>query len=225
MNLYFLVEGRRTERQVYPAWLAHLLPQFSRVGVAGNASDNNYYLISGNGYPRILDETLPNAIDEVNELGNFDFLVVVIDSDEEGVAEKEREIRNYIDENNLRLRNCELKIVVQNRAIETWFLGNRDVFKPVPEDEKLRDYIDFYNVSTQDPEAMGFPEDDFDNHATFHFKYLKKMLRERGVRYSKVSAGGVTDLAYLNALQSRIRDTQHLSSLQSFLDFCDRIRP
>ena len=31
MNLYFLVEGRRTERWVYPAWLGYLLPHFTRV--------------------------------------------------------------------------------------------------------------------------------------------------------------------------------------------------
>lgn len=31
MNIYFLVEGKRTERKVYPAWLAYLLPELQRV--------------------------------------------------------------------------------------------------------------------------------------------------------------------------------------------------
>lgn len=31
MNLYFLVEGKRTERKVYPAWLAYLLPELKQV--------------------------------------------------------------------------------------------------------------------------------------------------------------------------------------------------
>jgi hypothetical protein len=29
MNLYFLVEGMQSERKVYPAWLAHLLPELT----------------------------------------------------------------------------------------------------------------------------------------------------------------------------------------------------
>ena len=31
MNLYFLVEGRRTESKVYPRWLSYLLPEYRQV--------------------------------------------------------------------------------------------------------------------------------------------------------------------------------------------------
>lgn len=31
MNIYFLVEGRRTERKVYPRWLSVLLPQLAEI--------------------------------------------------------------------------------------------------------------------------------------------------------------------------------------------------
>lgn len=62
MNLYFLVEGRRTEAKVYPKWLSHLLPHFSRVERFNEVDDKNYFLISGEGNPSILDVHLPNAI-------------------------------------------------------------------------------------------------------------------------------------------------------------------
>jgi hypothetical protein len=47
MNLYFLVEGKRTEKKVYPAWLAHLLPELQRVQNYDQVNQNNYYLFSG----------------------------------------------------------------------------------------------------------------------------------------------------------------------------------
>ena len=30
MNLYFIVEGRRTEKKVYPEWLNFLIPELKR---------------------------------------------------------------------------------------------------------------------------------------------------------------------------------------------------
>ncbi len=62
MNLYFLVEGKRSERRLYPAWLATLLPEHRRVENVQDAAINNYYLISGEGYPSILGVHLPRAI-------------------------------------------------------------------------------------------------------------------------------------------------------------------
>ncbi|MEM0999584.1 MAG: hypothetical protein AAGN35_21180 [Bacteroidota bacterium] len=53
MNLYFLLEGKRTEPKVYPNWLKVLLPQYSRVAVADEARANNYYMILGFGYPSL----------------------------------------------------------------------------------------------------------------------------------------------------------------------------
>lgn len=65
MNLYFMVEGI-TERKVYPQWISYLLPHLSRVNQASDARENNYYLISGGGFPSILNDHLANSIEEVN---------------------------------------------------------------------------------------------------------------------------------------------------------------
>lgn len=77
MNVYILVEGKRTEKKVYPAWLSILTPHLKKVNIAGDVSDDNYYLISGEGYPSLLSH-LKNAIDEVNEISKFRYLVLCL---------------------------------------------------------------------------------------------------------------------------------------------------
>ena len=66
MNIYFLVEGK-TELKVYPQWLSHLTPNLSRIHFAQDVNTNNYFLISGIGYLRLLDVALVNSVEEVNE--------------------------------------------------------------------------------------------------------------------------------------------------------------
>jgi len=67
-------------------------------------------------------------------------------------------------------------------------------------------------------------EEDFEKNAQFHASYLKEMLYERNIRYTKKSPSGVTDSAYLNELIERNRDTNHILTFRSFLDFCKRIK-
>lgn len=74
MNLYFLVEGL-TEKKVYPKWLSYLLPTFTRVDIPEDASQNNYYLISGGGFPSLLDNHLRSSLDDIEYSGNYDFLI------------------------------------------------------------------------------------------------------------------------------------------------------
>lgn len=81
MNVYILVEGKRTEKKVYPAWLSILTPHLKKVDIVGDVSDDNYYLISGEGYPSLLSH-LKNAIEEVNEISKFRYLVLCLDAEE-----------------------------------------------------------------------------------------------------------------------------------------------
>jgi len=48
MNIYFLVEGRRTEKKVYPRWLSYLLPELKEVTDPFEIGFNNYYVFNGN---------------------------------------------------------------------------------------------------------------------------------------------------------------------------------
>ena len=221
MNLYFLVEGKRTERKVYPKWLSYLLPRFSQVDKFDEAVDKNYFLISGEGYPGLLDRHLPNAVQDFNRTASYSHLVVCLDADESTVAERIAEVDQRISENPL--ARGELKVVVQNRSIETWFLGNRRIYTRGPQSSKLAKYVQFYDVSTEDPECMGiFGE--FSTHAQFHTAYLRELFREKRISYTKHRPGHVADKPHLDQLLNRISDEpQHLQTFRTFIAFCERI--
>ena len=144
MNVYILVEGKRTEKKVYPAWLSILTPHLKKVNIAGDVSDDNYYLISGEGYPSLLSH-LKNAIEEVNEISKFRYLVLCLDAEEETVQSRIDEINTYLKREKCILQHAGLVIVVQNPCFETWFLGNRKLFKRQPQSPELCRYIRFYN--------------------------------------------------------------------------------
>ncbi len=224
MNIYFLVEGKQTERKVYPKWLGHLIPELTQKRIADDVDNNDYYLISGEGYPSILKH-IANSIEEINELAKFNYFVIVVDADEETVISRFNEIKAYIDNQKTPLNDkTELVIIVQNRTIETWFLGNEKIFKSNPQNEKLRIYQKHYNVKTNDPELMPVLANSTQTHAQFHSDYCKLFLKERHISYSKVSPNGVIEKAYLDCLIQRNEKTAHLQSFKTFIDFCEEVR-
>jgi len=223
MNLYFIVEGRRTEKKVYPAWLSHLIPRLNPVNWAFQAVNNNYYLFNGNGFPALLHNHLKNSIDEVNELDNFNYLVLVLDVDESTIDGRISEVNEFLDENNFELNSStELIIIPQNRCIESWFLGNQKVFKQNPQSSSLAQYVLFYNVKINNPEEMGVYSN-FNTHSQFHADYCTEFLRERNIRYSKNRPNGVVDRDYLDSLILRNKETNHLESFKLFIDFCEKV--
>lgn len=82
MNVYFLVEGRCSEVEVYPAWLSRLLPSFHQAHRLQDVTRHSYYLVSGNGYPQLVQEALKNAIADVNANSSFSHLAVCLDADD-----------------------------------------------------------------------------------------------------------------------------------------------
>ena len=68
MNIYFLVEGRRTEKKVYPKWISYLIPELSEIKDPSIANGNNYYLFNGNGFPSILDNHLRNSVKDIQRV-------------------------------------------------------------------------------------------------------------------------------------------------------------
>ncbi len=224
MNIYFLVEGRRTEVKVYPAWLSFLLPKLKRTSNAYLVERNNYYLISGYGFPSLLHNHLRNSVEEINDIGKFDYLVICLDADEVTVQERIDEIKQFVKKENINLNsNTKLEIVVQNRCIETWFLGNPKVYKRNPDNELLREFNDFYNVSLNDPELMGKFEG-FETHSVFHEVYLSEMLSERNIQYSKKNPRAVIEPNYLNEIIKRASNTNHIQTFKKFLDFCTEVK-
>jgi hypothetical protein len=223
MNIYFLVEGRRTEKKVYPKWLSYLLPELTEVRFAFEATKNNYFIFNGNGYPSLLHNHLKNAIAEVNDLASYNYLVVCLDSDENSTAERVLEVQNFISNNNLSLDSTQLRIIVQNKCIETWFLGNRRVYSRQPQSPELRAYNSFYNVKELDPEKMQYPED-FATSAQFHEAYLSEMLLQKNIRYTKKNPNGVVEKRYLEELIYRNTQTRHIATFGTFIEFCEKVK-
>lgn len=224
MNIYFLVEGRRTEKKVYPKWISHLIPELTEVKDPTLVGTNNFYLFNGNGYPSILDNHLRNSVEDVNELRKFNYLVMCIDSDEVEVEERKDEVMNFFQSNGISLiEETEFVLIVQNRCIETWCLANRKVFKRQPNGEELRLFVEFYNVKNDDPELMGKLES-HETHAQFHASYLTEMLAERNIKYTKSFPRGVVEEDYLTELIKRNSQSNHIQTFRSFVDFCEKVK-
>ncbi|MCI5217698.1 MAG: hypothetical protein D3914_00535 [Candidatus Electrothrix sp. LOE2] len=218
MNLYFLVEGK-TERKVYPKWLAHLAPQLERVNSPCEAINNNYYLISGGGFPSILDNHLVDSVADVNASGKFDYFVLAIDTDDISAAEKTEEVEGFVRNNDIIFNDCEFIILPQVVCMETWFLGNRRIYSRNSSSAEVSAFTNHYNIAQSDPEKMRQPDGYSGSIGDYHFQYLKSMLRGKNIRYSKKNPQEVTKPYYIDALRNRIElDKNCLSSMHNF--FC-----
>ncbi len=222
MNVYLLVEGRRTERRLYPAWLKLLLPAFRQVDRFDAATDQCFFVFSGEGYPCLLQTHLPNAIRDCNKAGRYKCLIVCMDAEEEAVEHRRREVELAYSSCSEKLYDGELVAVIQTRCIETWLLGNRRMISAAPNTTSLDDCLRYFDVRTSDPELMGRRRRR--THAQFHGEYLQTAFKDKGMTYSKRDPGHAKEETYLQQLISRINDQpEHLRTFQFFLDQCQRI--
>ena len=225
MNIYFLVEGKRTEMKVYPKWLSHLVPQLQRVNTHQNVDENNYYIFSGNGFPSLLNNHLRNSIEDINNTKKYDYFVICLDADEQNIQQCKQDILDFMISENLVLNsNIQFEIIVQNKCLETWFLGNPKIFKKNPDNDFLRECVAFYNVKSNDPELMEKILDFEGSISIFHSRYLQQLLSERNIRYSKNNPQGVTEEYFLQTLINRNQKTGHIQSFKYFIDFCNKIK-
>jgi len=66
-------------------------------------------------------------------------------------------------------------------------LGNKKVGHRNPKTQELKIYKQYYDVFKEDPELLpDFPNENL-NRAQFAFLYLKKMLKEKRMNYTKAS--------------------------------------
>jgi len=150
MNIYVVVEGEKTEKQVYEKWIKYVNPNLKFVQNISLVKDDNYVIYAGFGYPFYF-QVIDDAIEDVNTHGIFDRLVISIDSDEMSYQEKYNEIQDYI--NNKQCTST-IHVVIQHFCIETWALGNRIIINKNPQSNLLREYIKFFNVVENDPELL-----------------------------------------------------------------------
>lgn len=246
MNLYFVFEGK-TEAIVYQEWFKKLLPQFTEVNDFESVVNNNYYYESDMGVPDCYN-IVANAIQDIHQIPKYAYLVLFVDADRHTVEERRKEAYERIAE---RLNdskkaylyrqlpeNCELVVIVQKVCIETWFLGNRKFFVRNPQSELLRQYVEYYDVSVQNPEdlAAEFVQNEqtstqifgYSTKALFHEGYLRELFKERlnGIAYHKNRPKLVQEATFLHQLEMRIKaNPKHLQSFQELIHFCEKIRP
>jgi hypothetical protein len=223
MNLYFLVEGQ-VELKLYPKWISFLLPDFKRVDSFDEVTTRNYYIFGGFGIPSIIFDHLPSAIEDVNSVHNYNHLVMCIDAEESSVQTRIDEINGFLVDEHILLKNASLTLIVQNRCIETWLLGNRSIFPMGSNAGALADYKSFFNVFKDDPELMG-KHPNFNTHAQFHKSYLRELCKSRGIACSGIYPKGCDEESYFDQIKGRIQSApQHLQTFQGFIQFCESIR-
>jgi hypothetical protein len=223
VRLYLLLEGKRSEAKIYPAWLASLDNPFEglvRVDQPIGENERAFFCFSANGYPSIITTHLPNAIADLKKYPVYDWLLVCLDVDESSAESRISEVENAAKD----LVNSRTKIFVvpQSRCIESWLLGNPKLIgaAPPPYVAELRN---FYDVRRNCPECMGFPRN-WSNHAQFHFHYLKEVFKAKNMTYSKSNPGDAASFSYLKALVGRVeRDATAMGSFQRFLRFISSI--
>jgi hypothetical protein len=225
MNIYFLVEGKRTEMKVYPKWLSYLVPELQRSTTFDTVAKNNYFIFSGNGFPSLLDNHLRNCVSDINNVGKYDYFVVCLDADEQSATACKQEILDFIANEKIILNaKTQFEIIVQNKCLETWFLANPKIFKGNPKSDFLRECVEFYNVKKNDPELMEKLPDFEGSTSVFHSIYLQELLAERNVTYSKKNPQSVAEEYFLRELILRNQKTKHIRSFQYFIEFCEQIR-
>lgn len=222
MNFYIVVEGKRTEAKVYPEWFKYLLPQHKEVFLPNQLNDNSFCIISGGGRPNYY-QIISDSIEDIIANNLNCRLVIIVDSEEET-----KDIM-YADINNKTLsflngRTIDYKIVIQCFSIEAWALGNRKIFPRSPNDRDLVKYIKNYNVLKSDPELMpSGPRFDFNfkTRAQFGTEYLKKILIEKNLTYSKSKPFAISSHNYLKKIVERHKYTGHISSFYDLLEAID----
>lgn len=218
MSAYILVEGRRTEPKIYPSWLRFFKPEYSRVSAPSEVNENKYFLVSGYGYPNIINQ-IESSLEDIFENPDIENLIIIVDREEE----EEEDLRNFIFEKvneareKIGIDDIQVQLIIQVRSIETWLLGNKAIFKRNPTDIKLGEYLNYYRVDNMNPELMG--KHTFNTHAQFHSDYLKRIFNERNIKYSKKNPGDARKEFYFNELVHRTEaNSEDLKSFQDMLE-------
>lgn len=224
MNAYIIVEGDKTETTVYPEWLKILTPDLKRVDHVTEIRDNNYYLFSGGGIPSIYNH-IANAIEDINNINvkgvtTVDYLIICIDTEEESRDYILEQIKKKLIERKISNISFNLEVFEHKVSMESWFLGNRIIFKSNPQNSELRRYITHYNVKDRDPELMdNIDPAEFSTKAQFHHSYLKKIFSEQNIKYSKSRPSEVSKEYYLKRIIERYIDTGHLETFGRLYSF------
>ncbi|PSU75706.1 hypothetical protein CTM93_19740 [Photobacterium phosphoreum] len=217
MKLYFLVEGISSEMQVYPKWIQYFMPKIieHKDFESFKHSNSGFYLVSGMGYPSILNH-IGNAVSDIFDIEDVDYLYIILDCDEDDLNKRLNIINDELNKHTFPER-LNVQVIIQKRCFETILLANNMVMPRNPKTSPLIEYLKYYNVIDNDPENMGHYNDDY-THSQFHTEYAIKALRDKKIRYTKSNCSSVTNNDYIQKIEQRVASTPHLKSFKLFID-------
>jgi len=216
VSYYIIVEGSSSEAKIYPQWIGHINPSLERVFDLGETMGKRYYLISGQGYPNYLS-VVENALEDMINHPNIDRLVIAVDAESMTYEAKLAEIGRVVSNSGVEQKS---RTIVQTPCLEAWALGNITIVTRQPQDARLREYLEVYNVTREDPEHIPDYPDREMNRAQFAYDYLRKALQERFPRgtYSKRNPTVIAHAKYFDRIVERHQDYGHIGSFSGFLD-------
>jgi len=216
MNYYVVVEGARSERDVYSMWIPFLNPRLSRIDDIAQFTVDNFLIVSGNGFP-FYHKVIQNAAEDVAANPQIGTLVVAVDSEDMTYQDKYKEIETILTPYSAQIN---YSIVVQHFCLETWALGNRLLLVSRNiQDETLRKYKDFFDVSRNDPEMLPAYTQEM-GRVEFAYRYLRRAIRNkyRTIVYSKSDPNIISESEYFHQILSRHRKTSHLPSFRNLVE-------
>lgn len=221
MSIYFLLEGKRTEPILYPAWMQFFLPTYHRVNSLLDINSNSFIIFSGFGFPCILNH-IENAFKDVNNYSTIKHLIICLDSDEEDRNERFKKIHYFITENKLTLNQASLHIIVQHRCIETWLLGNKKIIPRQPQSQILIECLEHFDLINGDPELLPKPQR-YNSTSNYHFDIVRGIFDERNISYSKKFPGEAQKQYFLNEIYNSVKQN-HLASFSILINTIEAIR-
>lgn len=212
MNYYIVVEGNKTENKIYPKWINILNPNLIQIYNICNFDKDNYYLITGGGYPNYFN-IIKNSITDFKKSSDIDKLVIAVDSEDFSYSDKYKQIENLLKAD---LSEDEYEIIIQHFCIETWALGNKVIYSKNAQSIELRELQRHHNISTNDPELLVGLEDN--NRAQTAYKYLRLLIKEKNYKlsYTKRNPKVITDKKYFQRIIDRYNEGEHIQSFKTF---------
>lgn len=214
MNIAVVTEGRG-DKYLYKSWIPYVNPNISYVSFIENITNNNFSIVHSFGNPYYF-RTIDQAIEDVNDHGNIDRLVISVDSEELSLQNKQSEIRRYLVNKSC---SASIFVIIQHFCIETWALGNKRACPVNPNHQSLLTFKNFFDVRVLDPELLpSYPPRKL-NRAQFAEVYLRSMLQARSTHlsYNKSRPKPLRHSTYFKQICLRYQTTNHIASFDSFL--------
>lgn len=214
MNVYCLVEGRVTEKQVYSSWIPLVNPALTVVNFVNQVVANNVFIISGEGLPQLFSR-ISASVKDMEAFPVFDRFVISLDSEEMDAEAKLAELIRHVEAAG---PSVPVYPIVQHYCFETWALGNRKIGKKPAELTGLKECKKHYDVQTSDPALMPSIDPMRYTRSEFSAKYLRLILnnQRKNLTYTKSDPSAVCHEKYFEQVRSRHVDTGHIGSFQQF---------